>query len=911
MFLVLVLPLLLAPFSGAASAFTMTGDTPYVEGGDGFMSGDDCGFVMGTASSYSSLRGSTTVAFTSVEPDRDQGCIDASGYAYSSSSRESYANFTAGTPISTTVTMDMDWSTTAANNVVVDQSTGYWGGYARILDSSITPASSRLVSFDWTCAPSSSCYGLDTGKYHVTTNLSTGAVTGYAWSDYYGFISFNSLTEELAPRQIETVITILDSDGNEPDTVDYTNAPLADGYDYWRVRVQFFNRVTGLPLPESDITSLYLDVAQTADTNVFLNQVEKDGDAIDETPENVYLGCTGVTDYCLQTEDDGSDSFNTYIFSGSPTSNVLADYSDTPGVFYSDRDGCRWIYEDQWSEVDGRGAQPKCELGTGSYMVKADYFYARQDAFNKYEIDYITLRVSFADTSTSGPQDLEMYTWDDSATGGSAFSAGSSASGTYYGYWPASGFTDLSFRPRYQITKFVGYYDEGEHTDITEDPVKVMSLRTEATLYDTSEEYQGTYGGNDRPGFTVTYQLDAETTGDAGATTNTYLLIDTDTPPNDPSSQDVEETHRENSIATDYTNTTYSRDYAMGYGQKASYLATCGGLVSCVTPTNVLSSPTAEQWVCDAAGDKRNNDDSCYYTDYLPRVDRHVEPQDMLVIGAINSVIDATDLLDENYVSALGTGSLNSRNLMYAQLARYTLGQTAGSGTLDSDMEPTGDIISLMNGRLLFAEGDVTIDGSSAFSNKTLAVKGGDVFIDGDITGGQLGIFVVKSGGVGGDVHLAPSVNNVHANIFIDGSLFSYDGVSAPTGDYPTWYNAGVRLETLLNQFYLNGSFVGRNGVNTADDDTLSSWDKGDGTTTTVYEEAQEHDLNFLRQYRRCYELETDGTLSTTEMDCGEGEVLSEYRDETTGLPVYNSFILEFSPTSDLPLFNMESGLFR
>lgn len=891
LFTLLCVSVLATPF---ANAFSASGDTPYAEGGDGFMSGDDCGFVMGTSSTYNN----GTMYFTSVEPDRDQGCVDENGYFYKSSSRNSYSTFTKSGGLSS-VSVNYRWSSTSSLNTVVDQTTGYWSGYARMTHSSL-PSTQRLLWFDWTCPASSSCYGLDTGKYHVQTDLETGAISGYAWNDYFGFVSFSSLTAELPPRQIMTYIDILANETDMgPEDVDYTNAPLADGYEFWRIRVQFYDQATGQFLDESDIDDLTITEYATSDSNVYLNQVENSGNAIDTGYASAYEGCTDDTVYCAMTEDDGSTSFNRFIFSGGPTSNVLGlnDDTDTAIEYYSDRDGCRWIYYSQWAEVDGASVQKKCPYPSGSIYDKADVFYDRQDARNKYEIDYIMLDVTF-----SGSRDLEMYEWDDTATGGSAFQEVSLAAGSYWAYVPATDGGDLSYRPRYQIENFVSVYDSAEHTDISDIPSKTMYLVTEATVSDTSDAYQAVYSGSaSRPGYRVYYQMDATSDGSDQMLGDMYLLIDTDEPQSGKTSGDVEETYRTDSISSGYLSTEYFREYAIGYGQKFSE---CGGVIACPASTNTLSDPTAEQWVCDDATEQRFGEESCYYTEYLPHIDRHAEPEDMLVIGAINSVVDEDDFLNEDYVSVLGTAeTINLRNKMYAQVARYTLGQTASGGTLDSSMDPDSGIVELIGGRLLFAQGDVTIEGSSSFSDKTLVVVGGDVFIDGDITGGRLGIIAFRSGGVGGNVWVHYDVNNLYTNMFLDGSLFSYDGTQPPAEEYPTWWSDEVRLESLKNQLYLKGSVISRNTVNGTD-----SLDKGDGTTAATTGISREYDLNKLRQYRLCYELDTDGSLLSTTEECNEGETLSEYG---TANGVYNSFIIEYAPASDLPIFSVESGLFN
>ena len=258
---------------------------------------------------------------------------------------------------------------------------------------------------------------------------------------------------------------------------------------------------------------------------------------------------------------------------------------------------------------------------------------------------------------------------------------------------------DLKFRPRYQIENFAAYYDGAEHTEISSDPMKPMSLITEATVSNTSLDYQDS-GGAMRPAFDVNYQLDADSDTSDQVNGDMYLLMDTDDPANTVPSTDVEESHREEAEAANSPGTSYDAEYAMGYGQKASE---CGTVAGCSASTNTLSSPTAEQWVCDFVDDdffqQYFDGESCYYTEYLPHTDRHVDPpEEMLVVGAINSVIDDTALLDEDYISVLGTAeTIELRNKMYAQMTRYTLGQSPpGRWVFEGDGLEPESILELM-----------------------------------------------------------------------------------------------------------------------------------------------------------------------------------------------------------------------
>lgn len=705
--------------------------------------------------------------------------------------------------------------------------------------------------------------------------------------------------------ELTAYVDILASETNDgPDDVDSTTAPLADGADYWRVRVQFFNEDTTEFLTAEEVESVSIVPQATSDSKVFMNQVEDTGDAVAVSSYNLYLGCT-TTETCVLTEaEDGSVSFNTFIYSGAPTSNMLGLNSDEDSEleYHSDREGCKWIYNDQGGGVETPDEQD-CEDGSSTVYDKADVFYDRKVDRNRYELESIQVELSLKDG-----REFEMATYEDTFE----------EVGDHWEYYPEEGTAELSYRPRYQITQFATMIGDEEYMSISSDTSEIMSLSTEATVSNTSAAYQAG-GGADKPKYLVTYQMDATSSNAEVENGDLKLLVDTDTPAQSPTSGDVEETTRTDTLekgSIGYAN--YTRNYAIGYGQSA---AICGLSGACSAPTNTLSEPSAEQWVCDQATERTMGVPSCYYTDYLSHLDRHATAESMLVIGAINSLIDAGDILEatsekaETALSVLGTTeTINLRNKMYAQVTRYTLGQNAGSGSFDSKTgEASSGLVELMGGRLIFAEGDVFINGFDG-SDKTLVVIGGDVFLNTDITNGRMGIVAFKRDGEGGNVYLKNTVTDLYANFFLDGSLFSYDG-TPPSTVYPQWGGDEIRLETLMNQLYLKGSLVSHNTVGGAtDSDGDGLYELGDGTTTAGlaqdegYEVAQEYDLNMLRQFRLCHPI-VNGVIDTNSTEpCGEGELLSAYG---TVNEIYNSFILEYNPANDLPIFSVESGLFR
>lgn len=911
-----------------AAAISVGTDTP--DDPDGFAADDPCGFVEGTSIAYNSI----SMNADSVA-DASQACADASGYFYERDgilvNRDSKIKIVVGT---TSYTVDLVGTTGSGSDyqAVVDQTTGRWSGYGYITDASYS-GSNRWVWFDWTCVGSDSFSGSDAtcgggisgASYRVKTNLDTGVVSGYAWNDDLGFLSFRNLSMELPPHEIEVYVDVLAGDSElGPDDVDLSSAPLADGYDYWRVRVQFWDASAASFLDDSDFEASTLSLIPTTVGEIFLNQVENTGDPIMISGYNPSLGCSDMSsDYCLINGtdanadgdyDDAGDepwSMNAFVFSGAPTSNMTGLNTDSDLAFenYTDREGCKWIYRDQWYEVMHSGTALACPAGSGTTYAKSTVFYDRAD--NRNMVGLETLGMTFVFSSDR--------TMSVTTSSGTLESIELASSTRYYYYPPYNGDSDgdgiedgmyLSYRPRFTTTKFVSVYDGNEYTQISSDVTKSMSLSTLSSIATMSSEATAAGVTQIKPGIEINYQAAVDSSNATPTVNDHFLLMDTVD-----AGVTVDCARRTDTLSAGSYGATGSAVFPLAYGQKDS---ACQGSAPTAAASNTVSNPTLEQWVCDDVGEYRFGSPACYYTAYLNIVDPHDDPHTMRVLGAINSGLnDETIFTDTEEISVLGsTDTIKLRNKMYSQIVRYMLGESPTGGTLDDSMDPSAGMLELIDGRLIIARGDVTVNGSSAFSDKTLVVLGGDVYIEGNLTNGRLGVIALRDNGIGGNVYVAPIVTELYANFFLDGGFFSYSGDSASisTEGEPTWVNDETRMATLLNQLYLNGSLVSRNTVNgstgSEGSDGVTYYDVGDGTLTSSYTVAREHDLNLIRQYRLCYPLLSTG-LPDTSADpdvCNSGEELSSYGEANAD---YSSFILEYAPADSLPIFRSQNGLFN
>lgn len=223
----------------------------------------------------------------------------------------------------------------------------------------------------------------------------------------------------------------------------------------------------------------------------------------------------------------------------------------------------------------------------------------------------------------------------------------------------------------------------------------------------------------------------------------------------------------------------------------------------------------------------------------------------------------------------------------------------------------------LLAGKVLYTRDDLVIGNLTTTKfkegykepNLTLIVDGGDVFLDGNIevANSRVGIIVLRRCEKnrirceGGNIYVAPQVTDVYANIFADGSLFSYDGktanIDALTGvpkisdGQRTGLFSGTQLlikGSLSSQNTVGGS-VGEKGV----------YLLGDGTPTTKQAEAVPYDLNHLRY------VEQERT--------GGGNFAPVIRNKAKGLPGGVNkdeavYVIYQAPPNDLPGFKVDAG---
>jgi hypothetical protein len=940
------------------SLFGGASDTPEEEGGDGYLADDDCGFLQGTSNKYHGV----TVALETMDDD-EQACLDAfagasTGTFHSDSGQDSYITLTGdyGTIVVDLAPSGMDPSYLPAVDMTNGNPTsGNWSGYGKIISTSAKAVEGETIEdmpyvwFDWECTAAAACDAAMLGNeedYYVQSNLTgggTGSTYGYAWSDYLaalrgkghaatGFFKMNGTNFEEAPRVIVPYVTIT---ANETEVTPGSGlsrdaAPQANGIDFWKISTYFVDVMSGGTLDASEVQ--YFTVSVNTDDSVFVNQVTNAYDAVDISTWHPTECPTGASSSCI-VSTTGDTTFNTYVRSYGPTSDMVYMTEEVAFVeqdMPTDRDGCIWIYFDQL-DLSSLAAPARCNSDTTFVSfnntepsVKWDYFYARSDDRNYITLEDITFQIDFeSDEYTLRTDDNFVAVTDgDSQTVPGQTGGGSGASGDYYRFTPTSA-TELSFSPRMYLNGLYAEYDGASTwTTISSDlNQENMYLLTDGGFYPASQalkDYLGTrLTTNDN--LVMTYQLDAGTDyGRDRSDTDFYLVMDTvDADITDAANN---ETYHKESV---FTHTPYFSKYAMGYSysedacsESASEGTTCPKKGAFIGAT-YLSNPSAEIWACDSVLDPVieirgvTNGKSCYYIGYLPVIDNHADPGGVLFMGTTGEFLGLSlDESDDIYEGG-AEETIKIRNNFYELATRYTLGQTASSGTLDLDTGTVVGGVSLMGGSLYFFNGDVTISEASSFNDATVYVLGGDVYMS-DVNGGRLGVIALAEGDVGGNIIIDNDATDIYANMFADGSVLS-EASTYDSDGFPSWLNDAYRMAALKNQLYINGSITARMILNPDDVySALGTYTCGGAEVT--YEQAFECSLENLRQFRLCFELDDTGSPSSTYELCDEEEELSDYGEDYAGGSLdpddYPSIILDYTAPGNLPIFASD-GIFN
>ncbi len=164
--------------------------------------------------------------------------------------------------------------------------------------------------------------------------------------------------------------------------------------------------------------------------------------------------------------------------------------------------------------------------------------------------------------------------------------------------------------------------------------------------------------------------------------------------------------------------------------------------------------------------------------------------------------------------------------------------------------------MELLNGKVLYFKNPsswvIELQGGIVTWKKTLIVENGNVYITWNIVNGSgndiLWIIVLN-----GNLYINPSVTDIHAIIYSDKSIISYDTVELD-GNNST-------ASQLANQLYIYGSIFSENTIG-GSRKAIPECPYYVNTSCNTSQEAQKYDLNYLRRYFM-YDSNNDGILDT------------------------------------------------
>jgi hypothetical protein len=297
-----------------------------------------------------------------------------------------------------------------------------------------------------------------------------------------------------------------------------------------------------------------------------------------------------------------------------------------------------------------------------------------------------------------------------------------------------------------------------------------------------------------------------------------------------------------------------------------------------------------------------------YFSNKLPRVTGATAVQPVAILrGTIYSPCSKTTVKGVDIIRSLGTITTNLlRDQVFKNVSsiiagvdesglgsEFTLGPD-GTGGFKVIQGSTGAMKSLLNDDLgvpqvYYGKGDIHIgnpgDTVSWRGERTIITIGGNIYIDANIDPGvsterpKLGIIALKdlsatNTDIQGNLYIHPEVSVIKANMYFDGSAFSYDdalGVNGVTG-LPNFGSTQQYEQSVQKyQLMIEGSLASQNTVGGSTQDPMY-----DGLCKVTPDKlrARLYDFNYLRHYtgllRRDadgYPLDINGDIIATEAD--------------------------------------------
>jgi len=798
--------------------------------------------------------------------------------------------------------------------------------------------------------------GSYTGGYGVTIDPATGAFSGYAWGDNAGWISFDNpgfsqvkvdstnpecqgyvysttLPDPSCPVQTKAQtaawsdnvgwmdfdgillpwysliveiddttlwVTFLTDGGEDPSQVDLTDAPYANGTDKYTLRLHVQDKKGNMVNPGGRYTvtatpQWTIDTVKKNQTHpVYTLTASCDGD-----PQHA------VSKPCVSTDmlSTGGGNYDGILTSVAPTSNMNG-----------------------WDESPTDGA--------------IDFSY-----------ENFTIPSSFA-TSPVQPnqlllQDVLVSIIDVDAGGACVYGIGGACAGkTRVPTFAGPGTPELKFRPQTNISSLKGPVD-GDHPTGNDEYIAISSGTP--TTFPVSASSAG-------PGNVTFYAgIDPAASSDYG------FIFDTDAdgiltyPP-------VGDTPTSSSLAT---------------ALPASLSAGVG-----VTPDTPIPAYVPGLYMYSVVDEGSG---VLYYSNKLPKTLGSVSILPVAVLrGNVYSSGATTTTTSVQAVRSLGDVSTNIlRDTIFRNVSKIIAGGTTPSGDAvltgatapdDYNWDPSNaNFVGLLPDeadlpRVYYVNnGNLVLESLLWCGERTFIVTGGNVYIKSNLfmttiidlyCGGvkpKLGIIALKDLASSplvqqqqGHIYIDPSVTNIEANIFADGSVFSAPVASAapfvPTNALgePTFAAAVIDQENALKytQLFIQGSMASQNTVGGA---SLALPIIGTGEVASASDkllQSRMYDLNYLRYYTGILQrnaggvpIRGDGYIPTSESEIElthpdgtpwtayespEGYIYSPVTEELAGyinaegldeqFDLGATYIYFDPPTATLPGFGFEAS---
>lgn len=714
----------------------------------------------------------------------------------------------------------------------------------------------------------------------------------FAWSDNVGWIDFTNIKfpgQEILDFALKFSVEI----ESDPDAVNKINAPIADGKENYKIHfvIKTFDDKP-LPNPEDYDISLEIDWIDT----VHLDQTQ-----IQSQDYNKCESCGAVTkplniSSFSQYGNERPDAYTAFVRSIAPTSNMNGydnPYGNTPGDGTID-----FSYEEF--------ILPKSNIKAGPH-----------------ELILKALKLKISKQNAEGTSDLCIFNGQNYCTANPVPLPNGAAT------------VSFKFRPAAEVTAL-------NHDGASDFIVTANSLAKKVDM-------EGVCRG------------ELQLNGCNQAIANLKFGLDVINPPfkfiPDADNDDI-------------MNATDPEELNINF----PFSQTISAIPLDPTPEDGAPPNVDNPYIYSIVQYQLNGKTIKYFSNKLPRVlGTFVINPVASIRGNVYSSGVTNPQTGINITSIGDVGTNILRDTLVRNVANLTAGKMLPDGSKDAILNPDGnggfsadpgsDIQYLLpennppfTPKVYFYTGNIILDKNTLIGNdviwsgeKTIITVGGNIFINSNLYNDpktspgkeKLGIIALKNlkTGAGGNIYISPNVTNIQANIFADGSLFSYDGdmthiiQNTPDPQHnlgePVFNSFNEKTDILANQLYIEGSIASLNTIGGAiktppiiGNGQIETAIEGEyGKNPSGRSRARLYDLNHLRYYGlildrdakgNALDQQNDGKIIAIPVWDGGDLIPPQGAEKAIGLDNndYNAVYIYFDPpTQNLAGFEVDSDL--